>query len=297
MKNIKSFLLFSVLILTGLAQKSFAIPAVKYAGIKPLPAMSARTKRNKNYLKNENLIMVLKYINRHYFHGRYPLVKLNDGELLFPYGITTPTVFLRVRRLTLIKFPQRTQILSVTVGNSANFKFKKINNSTGDYLTLKPNQPELRTTMIVTTINKLYYFNLVSTKQRYMPIVGFYFPGIYVKNYKAVSFKMHKNLVSNKPISISKLSFRYYETGKGYKVLRVFNDGKETFIKIAAGGPLPALFIEHAKKKYLVNFVYRGGYYVLRGVPKTIVLLSRTKNSKKEITIHYGRKPNPWGWW
>ncbi len=297
--QIKAFLSFCafVILFTGLAQKSFAVPSVKYTGIKPLPAMSARASRNKNYLKNEDLILVLKYINKHYFHGKYPMVKLNDGELLFPYGITTPTVFLRVRRLTLIKFPRRTQILSVTVGNSANFKFKKITNSTGDYLTLKPNQPELRTTMIVTTINKLYYFNLVSTKHRYMPIVGFYFPGIYVKNYKAISFEIHKNLVSNKSISISKLSFRYYETGKGYKILRVFNDGKETFIKIAGGGPLPALFIEHAKKEYLVNFVYRGGYYVLRGVPKTIILVSRTKASKKEVTIHYGRKPNPWGWW
>ena len=297
MKKIKVFLYFSILaILMIFTQKSFAVPSAKYTGIKPLSTMPVQQKRNKNYLKSENLILVLKYINNHYFHGRYPLVKLNDGELLFPYGITTPTVFLRVRRLTLIKFPKETKILSVTVGNSANFKFQKISNSTGDYLTLKPDQPKLRTTMIVTTINKLYYFNLVSTKHRYMPIVGFYFPGIYVKNYKTISFEIHKNLVSNKPVSVRKLSFSYYETGKGYKVSRVFNDAEETFIKIESGGPLPAIFVEHGKKKYLVNFIYRGGYYVLRGVPKTIILVSRTKNFKKEITIHYGHKPNPW-WW
>jgi len=293
--KIKLCLLLGIFILSGFTPKSFALPikSVKYKGIPGLP--SVKPHKNKNYLKNENLILVLKYINRHYFHGHYPLVRLNNGELLFPYGITTPTIFLRVRRITLIKFPKNTQIISVEVGNSANFMFKKITNSTGDYLTLKPNQPEIRTTMIVTTTNRLYYFNLVSTKSRYMPIVGFYFPGLYVKKYKVVSLQIHKNIVS-KPVIIGKLNFKYYETGKGYKVLRVFNDGAETFIKIAHGGHLPALFIEHNQKKYLVNFVYEGGYYILRGTPKTIILISRTKNTKREVVIHRGSKPNPW-WW
>ena len=292
MKKLFTFFIAVVFLFAG-ALSSFAAPPVaSYTGLKPLIKPN---NANKNYLKNENLLIVLKYINEHYFHGKYPLVRLNDGELLFPYGIVTPTVFLRVRRLTLIKFPHKTQILSVTAGNSQDFKFKKISNLTGDYLTLKSTHSMLRTTMVVTTTDRLYYFNIVSTKHRYMPIVGFYFPGIYVKNYNVVSSSQRRN-VAAAGISLNDINFKYYVTGTGYKVLRVFNDGKETFIKLADTGnkSLPAIFIKRNKQNYLVNFIYRGGYYVLRGIPKTIILISRTKSSKKEITIHRGAKPSPW---
>lgn len=298
MKNLFIFIAFTVFLFMGTLKNSFAVspPSANYVGLKPLAKSMLRS--DKNYLKNENLITVLKYINKHYFHGKYPLVRLNDGEILFPYGIATPTIFLRVRRLTLIKFPKNTQILSVTVGNSQNFRFFKITNSSGDYLTLKSTHPMLRTTMVVTTTDKLYYFNLVSTKHRYIPIVGFYFPGIYVKIYKTISVNNRKNIAA-KGISINSIDFKYYTTGTGYKLSRVFNDGKETFIKLAKlnGDPLPAVFVRRHKQNYLVNFLYRGGYYILRGIPKTIILISRTKNSKKEITIRRGSKPLPWQWW
>ncbi len=281
-------------------KKPFAVlakvPNAKYKGLKSLKYVY---KKPSHYLKIENLHNVMRYILSHYPHGKYPLLVKSNGEILYPYNIINPVVFIRIRRLSLIKFPNGTKINSVALGNSLDFTVAKVSNDNGDYLIVKPTHPYLRTSLVVTTSKRIYYFTLISTMHRFVPIVGFYYPGLFIKRYKNTVKTVHSEIAfPKKHFAFKDLNFDYFTTGHGYKISRIFNNGKETFIKIGNlhGIPHPAIFVRINHKNYLVNFLYKNGYYILRNVPKTIILISRTKSTKREVKIYYKHKPN-YIWW
>lgn len=252
---------------------------------------------NNRFLHIMSLRKTVDYILSHYRHGDYPLIQKSNGEVLYPYNVIRPVIFVTVRRLTVIKFPLNIKILSVALGNSSDFMVDKVENSSRNYLLIKSITTRIKTTMFVLTNKNSYYFNIIADPERYIPIVSFYYPDSFVTNYKIKINKINSEVALPKTsFSLRSLNFAYTFKGNGYKAQRVFNNGKFTYIKLKKTQVQPAIFVRIRHKNYLVNSLYKNGYYILRGVPKEIVLISRTKNSKRVLYIFYGRTPH-YTWW
>ena len=276
---------------------------VNYKGI-PNKVPGVVSSASSNYLHRGskhivNLIRVLKYINAHYVSGSYPVIKLNNGEFLYPYSSSIPTVLVSPGHLTLIRLPKGTKVLDLVWGDKAAFKVKKVRGVYSDHVIVEPGIVNMHVSLVIITNVKTYYIRLISDKLKYVPIVGFYFPGMVIEKFKSAKVKLGKTLVSTNPISVGALSFKYYEEGsKIFNVERVFNDGKETFIKIGSlnGRPLPTVLLVQGGKSYLANFLYRNHYFILRSKPKHFEFLLDLNGKKHILNIYRGVKPVS-HWW
>ena len=283
-------------------QKPLSKPVINvpsYSGLPVKPTfIIKKSKNNKNYLQIPSLHSTIQYIISHYPHGNYPVITRSDGEVLYPVNTLKPVVFLEKKRITTIKFPKGMQVLSVALGNTSDFMVTKVSNSVRNYVILKPIRNRLNTDMFVVTNKRSYFFNIIAMPGKFIPMVGFYNPQVYILNYKTQVRKLNSRVIMpSSSFSLNNLNFNYYYKGNGYKPVHVFNNGKFTFIQLRKGILIhPVIFVKYNHRKYLANFLYRDGYYMLRGLPKYIVMIDRTRNTKREEKIYFGIKPDH-HWW
>ncbi len=136
------------------------------------------------------------------------------------------------------------------------------------HLYIKPTQPGLKTTMVITTDKRTYHIELHSYKETYMAAVSWNYP----KETLALERDREKE-ITDTAVNIENLNFDYIvDVKKGRKPVwlpkKIFDDGRKTFIQFSddmLNREAPVLFVmgKGAKEGQLVNYRMKNDYYVV----------------------------------
>jgi type IV secretion system protein TrbG len=156
------------------------------------------------------------------------------------------------------------------------------------HVLIQPMLPGLSTNMILATDKHLYHLELVSRQETYQTALSWRYPQEELA--KANQKKVEEENREIAQINIANINFNYKIDGKAaWKPIRVFDDGKKTYLEFPAGiqqGELPPLFIvSKDSENQLVNYRYRNNYYIVdRLFEKALLQIGNKKSEKVYVT-------------
>lgn len=246
-----------------------------------------------------------------------PPIAGDDGTILYPYGQSWPTVVCSPLHVCVIQLGRGDKPSQVVLGQPGMWNMTQAMAGNTPLLALSPRFKGLHTNLMITATAasgepRVYYINLVSDNDKYVPKVGFYFPGDISTAWKeqaqaaekaaqaarakeqAEKKRAEDQTVAALPsLNVSNLDFRWTETceskGGGWfsrapscdsiKPVRVFDDGVHTYIEMPRGlsntTGLPTIMASNvAGQPAVLNFRFKGGYYIVDGVPAKILLVA-----------------------
>ncbi len=195
--------------------------------------------------------------------------------------------------ITDLEFAPNERIVSVAAGDTLRWQVSKTySGEDADYrehILIKPTASGLTNSLVVTTDQRTYHFQLHSTPDTYMAVVDWRYPKERVK--KKVSVIKTQSQMLN-ALNVKSLHFDYQIALKsgprpGWVPLRVFDDGSKTYIQFPAGmQSAPLLYIGHSPNSdRIVNYRVEGNYYVIDSVVDNAQLrLGQTAISVVQIT-------------
>lgn len=213
------------------------------------------------------------------------------GEVVFAFGSSRPQILCQVLELTDIAFEPGEILQSVQIGDAARWSVESALSGTGSmavqHLVIKPFDSGIATSLLVTTDRRSYHLALKSSLSGFMPQVRFVYPS---EQTKALSIQAaqqaayrERNTVQGTGVTVDELDFAYEISGdEALKPLRVFNDGRRTFLEFAEfkGGRMPALLVVNQAgglfsddRQALVNYRVQGRRFVVDGVPEHMRLV------------------------
>ena len=245
-----------------------------------------------------------------------PPIAGDDGAILYPYGQSWPTVVCSPLHVCVIQLGKGDKPSQVVLGQPGMWQMTQAMAGDTPLLALSPRFKGLHTNLMITATSasgepRVYYVNLVSDNDKYVPKVGFYFPDAISTawkeqakaNTRMAQAAQHKAEAAAKraadqtvaalpSLSVSNLDFHWTQTcdSKGgwfsrapscdsIKPTRVFDDGVLTYIQMPAGlsntTGLPTIMASNtAGQPAVLNFRFKDGYYVVDGVPSKIILVA-----------------------
>ncbi len=283
------------LILMTLATSCFADEAFEsYAEVNSHEYLSAEDKKAlRDLLKNEEGKEA---------RGVAPM-SYRSGEVVFTHGASRPVIVCAVLELTDVALEAGEIINSVQLGDTARWSIDAAISGSGplavQHLIIKPLDSGLKTSLIVTTDRRVYHLSLKSTQRDFMPQVKFVYPGIAVQKFGhllAQQKEYEKNhTIEGTQVTVDKLSFAYDFSGdKELMPLRVFNDGKHTFIEMPEKlpqGRMPALVILNDSglfsedKTSIANYRIQGSRFVVDSLFDKAKLILGEGRGAKEVVI------------
>jgi len=223
-------------------------------------------------------------------------VREKDGQLLFPYGESQPSITCSVNHVCDIELQTGETIKNVAAGDTARWYIQPAESgSTGDitpHVIIKPTQNGLETNLILTTDKRTYYLTLRSSDKEYVTRIGFYYPRELVQTWaKEAKTQTDKRISTVADVtSIDKLDFNYSIGGTApFRPERVFNDGTHVFIQMAKdlnSGQAPALMLlDPNDNTQLVNYRVNGNYYVIDRLFEKALLVTGVGVNAQKVTI------------
>lgn len=195
------------------------------------------------------------------------------------------TLYTAPLKITDISLAPGEKLISEAAGDTLRWQIAQTYSGSGSTLTqhilVKPNQANLQNTMLITTDQHVYHLVLLSTDQSYMVSVSWSYPHnmvSYAENTPGPTADPSSLASSTPNVDVSKLSFNYaYSVLKGKKPswypLRVFNDGKQTFIQLPSdytSSEMPILYVADDNGAYatMINWRYHSPYIIVDTVLK-----------------------------
>lgn len=161
-------------------------------------------------------------------------------------------------------------LVSVAAGDTARWIIGDTASGTGSgrrtHILVKPAAPGLRTNLVIATDRRVYHVEAVSTPRTAMAAISWTYPQ---DSLIAIRATEGAQSVVAPAIAVDGLNFAYRIDGDrvAWRPLRVFDDGRQTFIEFPASlgdGEAPPLFLTGADgKAQLVNYRVKGHYYVV----------------------------------
>lgn len=169
-------------------------------------------------------------------------------------------------------------------------------------LYIKPLRPSLATTLTIVTDKRTYQFDLRSGEpgaKRFQK-VSFHYPEVEaaltlkerdkVESVETERARLKSQELGGAPDPTA-YDFAYESEGDApFKPLTVFNDGKQTFLRLPSVQDQPGVFLYEDDKPSLVNYVVKGDYIVVDRLAKKLLL----KLGKREVRV--SRKTSGWHW-
>lgn len=238
---------------------------------------------------------------RKWMKNRSKSFRGSDGSVKFVYGATMPSIIAAPLRITDIQLQPGEIVREVQMGDKVRWVVSPSISgkapSEVSHIIVKPTDVGLRTSMAIFTDRRTYHLNLISSKKRYMPIVGFAYQDEidakwnayrrYVNSgKKAKEFKIPG---SSKPRSIDNLDFSYRIDGNYYwKPTRVYSDGRKTYIQLplsVKARELPVLMVLDNDGKKLVNYRVKNNTFIVDKLFKQAVLIMGVGSSQEKIIM------------
>lgn len=228
-----------------------------------------------------------------------------DGSVNFIFGSTMPSIITAPLRITDIQLEPGEFIKDVQVGDSVRWQLSASVSGSGSdivsHVVVKPIDPNLETTLMISTDRRSYHLNLISRKNDYMPIVGFTYMSDMKKSLEKyneqVTFYQKEKQFEIKPGenptfgNIDTLSFDYRLSGDNpsWKPIRVYNDGIKTYIqmpRIMLFNEAPVLMVmDSAGEKQMVNYRLLEDRFIVDKLFDKAVLFMDVGGDEKSVII------------
>jgi type IV secretion system protein VirB9 len=230
-----------------------------------------------------------------------------DGRVLYSYGGGLPVIVCAPLRICTIELEAGEHIVGVPqIGDSIRWRISPASYGKGNdgttVLVLKPLNPGLDTTLLVTTDRRAYYLRLVSKAEDFTARVAFDYPEQSADQWKAFLVRQEdeqkkaKRSDDSLPAGIESLNFEYAIKGNdAIRPVQVFDDGQKTFIRMNPNikyREAPALVvIGPDKKPEMLNYRVKDDMYIVdRLFDRAQLVLGAGKKARKVEIIRENRR-------
>jgi type IV secretion system protein VirB9 len=231
-----------------------------------------------------------------------------DGRVLYSYGAGLPTVVCAPLRVCMIELQSGEKLVGEPhIGDSIRWNLSPAMYGNGESSTsvivLKPQGPGLDTNLLITTDRRAYYLRLLSKPDDYVARVAFAYPDDEDNQRKwqqQLAEQKDRQMKSTRiaelpPNAVDSMYFNYRLKGDdGIRPVRVFDDGKKTYIQIsqaAKNREAPVLVVIGSDgKQEMVNYRVKDDMYIVdRLFEKAELILGSGKKARK-VEIDRERK-------
>jgi len=229
-----------------------------------------------------------------------------DGRVLYSYGAGLPTVVCAPLRVCIIELQPGEKLAGEPqIGDSVRWIISPAMFGHGDSATmlivLKPQIPGLDTNLLITTDRRAYYLRLLSKPQDYVARVAFSYPVDEQAKWQEQISK--QKLQDQKGTALEPVSspadslcfdYRIKARSDAVKPVRVFDDGRKTFIQISEETQTreaPVLVVIGADgKPEMVNYRVKGDMYIVDRLFDRAELILGTGKKAQKVEIDRERK-------
>ncbi|NLR97061.1 P-type conjugative transfer protein TrbG [Rhizobium sp. P38BS-XIX] len=219
-----------------------------------------------------------------------------DGKVIFLYGEAQPSVVCSPLQVCDIELEGGEVVRDVLVGDTVRWKVEPATSGTTGgqaiHLIVKPSEPGLVTSMVVTTSRRTYHIQLKSNPNEYMARVGFEYPEDVSAKFADVNARLDAGTMPGAGVPAEHLSFAYSVSGSArWRPTRVYSDGQKTYIQFPqsiSGQDAPVLFVVSGGQNRIVNYRMRNNMMVVDYDVDRAVLISGVGWKQQKVTISRG---------
>ncbi|MBB3428332.1 type IV secretion system protein VirB9 [Rhizobium sp. BK312] len=229
--------------------------------------------------------------------GSHGLVtKGADGKVIFLYGEVQPSVVCSPLQVCDIELQGGEVVRDVLVGDTVRWKVEPATSGAAGgqaiHLIVKPSEPGLVTSMVVTTSRRTYHIQLKSHATQYMARVGFEYSEDVSAKLADVNARLEASTIPGAGVPAEQLSFAYSVSGSaGWRPTRVYSDGQKTYIQFPrsiSGQNAPVLFVVSGGQNRIVNYRMKNNIMVVDYNIDRAVLVSGVGWKQQKVTISRG---------
>jgi type IV secretion system protein TrbG len=216
-----------------------------------------------------------------------------EGKVIFLFGQGQPYVICAPLQVCDIELEPQESVKDVLLGDSVRWSVEAASSGEGRdqtiHLIVRPTEPGLLTSMIVTTSRRTYHIRLRSQEHRYMARIGFAYPNPVLAQVATVNARLTDN---GAPQPGARLDFGYRMTGHArWRPSRVYSDGQKTYIQFPASissQEMPVLFLVSEGQRQIVNYRVIKDMMIVDQAVDRAILVSGVGWRQKKITIRRG---------
>jgi P-type conjugative transfer protein TrbG len=219
-----------------------------------------------------------------------------DGKVIFLYGEVQPSVVCSPLQVCDIELQGGEVVRDVLVGDTVRWKVEPATSGAAGgqaiHLIVKPSEPGLVTSMVVTTSRRTYHIQLKSHATQYMARVGFEYTEDVSAKLADVNARLEASTIPGAGVPAEQLSFAYSVSGSaGWRPTRVYSDGQKTYIQFPrsiSGQDAPVLFVVSGGQNRIVNYRMKSNMMVVDYNIDRAVLVSGVGWKQQKVTISRG---------
>ena len=220
----------------------------------------------------------------------------SDGKVIFLFGEVQPSVVCSPLQVCDIELQGGEIVRDIMVGDTVRWKVEPATSGAAAgqaiHLVVKPSEPGLITSMVVTTSRRTYHIQLKSHPSQYMARVGFEYPEDAATKLSDINARLETSLGGQAGVPPEQLAFSYSITGSaGWKPTRVYSDGQKTYIQFPrslSGEDAPVLFVVSGGQNRIVNYRMKNAMMVVDYNIDKAILVSGVGWEQQKITIRRG---------
>ena len=219
-----------------------------------------------------------------------------DGKVIFLYGEVQPSVICSPLQVCDIELQGGEIVRDVLVGDTVRWKVEPATSgATGGqaiHLIVKPTEPGLVTSMVVTTSRRTYHIQLKSHPTQYMARVGFDYPEDVSTRMADINARIEASTIPGAGVPADQLNFGYAISGSArFRPTRVYTDGTKTYIQFSesvAAREAPVLFVVSGGQNRIVNYRMKSNMMIVDFAVDKAILISGVGWDQEKITIQRG---------
>ena len=219
-----------------------------------------------------------------------------DGKVIFLYGEVQPSVICSPLQVCDIELQGGEIVRDVLVGDTVRWKVEPATSgATGGqaiHLIVKPTEPGLITSMVVTTSRRTYHIQLKSHPTQYMARVGFDYPEDVSTRMADINARIEASTIPGAGVPADQLNFGYAISGSArFRPTRVYTDGTKTYIQFpesVAAREAPVLFVVSGGQNRIVNYRMKSNMMIVDFAVDKAILISGVGWDQEKITIQRG---------
>jgi len=219
-----------------------------------------------------------------------------DGKVVFLFGEIQPSVVCSPLQVCDIELQAGEIVRDVLVGDTVRWKVEPATSGAvggqAIHLIVKPAEPGLVTSMVVTTSRRTYHIQLKSHPTQYMARVGFDYPEDVSTKLADINARLEASTIPGAGVPAEQLNFGYSVSGgASWRPTRVYTDGTKTYIqfpKSMSSQDAPVLFIVSGGENRIVNYRMRNGMMVVDYTIDRAVLVSGVGWKQQKVAIKRG---------
>ncbi|WP_292089069.1 P-type conjugative transfer protein TrbG [Mesorhizobium sp.] len=219
-----------------------------------------------------------------------------DGKVIFLYGEIQPSVVCSPLQVCDIELQAGEVVRDVLVGDTVRWKVEPATSGAvggqAIHLIVKPAEPGLVTSMVVTTSRRTYHIQLKSHESEYMARVGFEYPEDVSARLADINARLEASTIPGAGVPAEQLNFQYSVSGNArWRPTRVYSDGEKTYIQFPrsmSGQDAPVLFVVSGGENRIVNYRMKANMMVVDYHVDRAVLVSGVGWRREKISIRRG---------